>query len=46
MLYSSHTSIYEKRRVGIIEYSIKIYLNKERKKKVNNYFSLDFIDFI
>ena len=29
----------------MIEYSIKIYLNKERKQKVNHYFSLDFTTF-
>jgi len=46
MLCPFHTSIHEKRRVVIIEYTIKIYLNKERKEKVNFYFSLDFTEFI
>jgi len=31
ILYPFHTYIYEKRRGIMIEYSIKIYLNKERK---------------
>ena len=30
----------------MIEYAIKIYLNKERKEKVNKHFSLDFTEFI
>ena len=41
ILCSSHTSFglnYEKRRIVIIEYFIKIYLNKERKEKVNQHF--------
>jgi len=47
LLYSSHTSIHEKRRVVImIEYAIKIYFNNERKGKVYLYFSLDFTEFI
>jgi len=46
MLYSSHTSIHEKRRVIMIEYAIKIYFNNERKEKVHLYFSLDFTEFI
>jgi len=29
---------YEKRRIVIIEYVIKICLNKERKEKVNQHF--------
>jgi len=46
MLYLSYTSIYEKRRVIIIEYAIKIHFNNERKGKVYLYFSLDFTEFI
>jgi len=38
MLYPSHTSIYKKRRVVMIEYAIKIYLNKKRKEKVDKHF--------
>jgi len=40
---SLHTSIYEKRRVVMIEYAIKICSNKKRKEKVNHYSSLEFI---
>jgi len=46
MLYPSHISIHEKKRVIMIEYAIKIYINNERKGKVYIYFSLDFTEFI
>jgi len=47
LLYPSHISIHEKRRVVImIEYTIKFYFNNERKGKVYLYFSLDFTEFI
>ena len=41
ILCSSHTLFglnYEKRRIVIIEYFIKICLNKEKKEKVNQHF--------
>jgi len=35
---TSYISIYEKRRVGMIENTIQISLNKKRKEKVNYQF--------
>jgi len=46
MLYSSYTSIYEKKRVVIIEYAIKISLNKKKKEKVNYQFLPNFPQFL
>jgi len=37
---------YKRRRVVMIKYSIKIHLNKEIKAKVNDYFSLEFTEYI